>query len=275
MAANRRRHQLSEYGADLIADLRRGQTIAIADVALDPRTSSPQALVAFGTASIVGLLDVPVVKAGRLVAILGVHSERPRFWSAEEVTLAEEIAERTWAGAERARAQAEVTAGEERFRGFAEAASDTLWIADAATGRLDHLSPAFERMWGEPRDRVMSDVAQWAELVHPDDRETAVRCHAEGAGTASGWRVEYRIVRIDGEVRWILDVSFPIHDAAGQVTRRWRHRAGPDRSPGRRGFSAGRARRATVRCSRRSTQDFASSRCCSTASEPWTTGSLK
>ena len=218
MAANRRRHQLADYGADLIADLRRGNTVALSDVALDSRTSSPQALVAFGEASIVGLIDVPVVKAGRLVAILGVHSERPRFWSAEEVKLAEEIAERTWAAAERVRAQAEVTAGEERFREFAEAASDTLWIVDAATGRLDYLSPAFERVWGEPRDGVMSDITRWAEFVHPDDRKAA--CDAL-PNVVAGERVanEYRIVRTDGEVRWILDVGFPIRDASGQVTR--------------------------------------------------------
>ena len=40
MVVNVRRHRLDDYGPELIADLRRGITIAIPDVRLDPRTSS-------------------------------------------------------------------------------------------------------------------------------------------------------------------------------------------------------------------------------------------
>ena len=100
------RHRLDDYGPVFIADLRRGETVAIADVRIDPRTSSSEALAAFSRASILAFLNVPLVKAGRLVAVLAVHSATPRAWSAEEVALAEEIADRTWAAAERARAEA-------------------------------------------------------------------------------------------------------------------------------------------------------------------------
>ena len=47
--------------------------------------------------------------------MLAVHSATLRAWSAEEVALAEEIADRTWAAAERARAEVSLLTAEERY----------------------------------------------------------------------------------------------------------------------------------------------------------------
>ncbi len=110
-------------------------------------------------------------------------------------------------------------ASEARFRGFAESSADTLWIVDAATRQLEYLSPAFERLWGEPRPALMSDLGRWADLVHPED--------LAGSGDAlprvlTGETVvqEYRIVRpSDGATRWIRDTGFPIRDERGRVVR--------------------------------------------------------
>ncbi len=108
--------------------------------------------------------------------------------------------------------------GEARLRQFGEHAADTLWIIDAASGRLDYLSPAFERTWGEGRERIMADLSRWSDFVHPDDRagagEALSRLLAGEPVTA-----EYRIVRADGGVRWIRDVGFAIRDDSGRIAR--------------------------------------------------------
>jgi PAS domain S-box-containing protein len=116
------------------------------------------------------------------------------------------------------RASEQLRESEARFREFGEAASDALRIADAKTGHLEYLSPAFERIWGEPRARVLRDIGRWAEFLHPDDRETGLSGMPR---LLAGERVtnEYRIVRPDGEVRWILDVGFPVLDHSGRVVR--------------------------------------------------------
>ncbi len=107
---------------------------------------------------------------------------------------------------------------EERFRSFAENSADALWIMDAATRRLIYLSPAFERIWGEPREAIMRDLSRWAELVHPEDAERAFialpRLLADETHVA-----EYRIRRPDGGVRWIRNTGFPIRDADGGIIR--------------------------------------------------------
>lgn len=110
---------------------------------------------------------------------------------------------------ERKQAENALRASEGRLRSFAETSSDVLWIVDAETGRLEYLSPAYETVWGEPRDAVMADLGHWATRVHPDDR---VRAGEALEGLRAGRRrmIEYRIVRPDGEVRFIQDTGFPI-----------------------------------------------------------------
>lgn len=106
---------------------------------------------------------------------------------------------------------------EERFREFGENSSDALWIVDVETMQLVYLSPAFERIWGESRDRVVNDLGRWAELIHPDDRELAAQAMPRSfAGHPHV--IDYRIVRPDGEVRWIRDTGFPMRE--GGVVKR-------------------------------------------------------
>ena len=119
--------------------------------------------------------------------------------------------------ARRAQAQA-LRESEARFRSFVENASDVLWIIDAGAQRLEYLSPSYERIWGEPRERVMQDLGRWAELVHPEDRtRAAVALPRALAGETCA--IEYRIVRDDGAMRWILDTGFPIPGPDGRVWR--------------------------------------------------------
>ncbi len=99
------RYPIEEAGSALLTDLERGELVAIADVRDDPRTSSPVTLARFDRASIAALLNVPLVKGGRLVAVLAIYSRDPRAWAAADIALAEQAAERTWAAFGRARAE--------------------------------------------------------------------------------------------------------------------------------------------------------------------------
>ena len=76
---------------------------------------------------------------------------------------------------ERKRAEAALRESEERFRQFAENSSNTLWILNFETMNLEYLSPAFEPVWGEPREGVLGDPSRWSRFLHPDDRATRAR----------------------------------------------------------------------------------------------------
>ncbi len=136
---------LDTFGPAAIAELRGGRTLAVEDCLTDPRAGATYAATwaSIGTRS---LIVVPLVKAGRLRAILYLHEPQPRRWTGEEVHLAREVAERTWDAVERARAEAALRESEARFRLFSEASREGVVVHD---GRfiLD-CSDAYARMYG-------------------------------------------------------------------------------------------------------------------------------
>ncbi len=107
---------------------------------------------------------------------------------------------------------------EAQLRSFVENASEVLWIRNARARRLVYLSPSYESIWGETRDRVLQDLAHWDTTIHPDDRAAALHAIRQALdGLVS--TLEYRIVRPDGSIRWIQNTAFPIRDADGAVVR--------------------------------------------------------
>lgn len=202
------------YPRDLFRSAQRriaeGRTWIVEDAARDTRieASERQYYLDHG---VVAWIDVPLLKEGRLIAALCLVQARPRCWTPAEIAMAEEVAERTWAALERARAEAALRASEERFREFGENSSDALWIVDAETLRLEYLSPAFERIWGESRAAVVAHLSRWSDLIHPDDRAAASRAMPRLLAGET-FVAEYRIRRRDGEVRWIRDAGFPIKE---------------------------------------------------------------
>jgi PAS domain S-box-containing protein len=105
---------------------------------------------------------------------------------------------------------------EERFRQFAAHSVNVLWIVDLDSMRIAYLSPAFERIWGKPRDAMLGDVSRWGESIHSEDRRRAL----DAIGSVRLGEVtteEYRILRPDGAVRWIRNILFPIRDAQRRV----------------------------------------------------------
>jgi signal transduction histidine kinase len=98
---------LDGFGAQLAQELKSDRTIALDDVLADPRSSAHAAR--YRGLGIRAMLAVPLVKDGRLVAILGCASAQPRRWNGEDATLAEDVAERTWAAMERSRAEEALT----------------------------------------------------------------------------------------------------------------------------------------------------------------------
>ena len=105
-----------------------------------------------------------------------------------------------------------------RFRSFVENSRDVLWIIDAEAGRLEYLSPSYEQVWGEPRERIMRDLGRWSATVHPDDR-ARTRESLPRVFAGETYCVEYRILRPDGTVVWMRDTGFPIPGADGRIRR--------------------------------------------------------
>ncbi len=105
---------------------------------------------------------------------------------------------------------------EERFRQMAENIGEVFWLT-ALESRILYVSPAFERIWGRPSEEVFASFDTFLASIHPDDRERSLNDMAHRFETNTD--TEYRIMRPDGEIRWIRDRAFPIRNAQGEIYR--------------------------------------------------------
>lgn len=106
---------------------------------------------------------------------------------------------------------------EERFRQIAEHIQDVLWMTDLEQDQAIYVSPAYEVIWGRASAQLRTEPLAWFDAVHPDDRaHVRAVIDVQWRGT---YETEYRIVRPNGEVRWIWARAFPIHNHHGQVYR--------------------------------------------------------
>ncbi|MEZ0168143.1 PAS domain-containing protein [Microvirga sp. TS319] len=211
------RYLVRDFGTLLEDELKAGHTVQIDDALTDARTAEEGSAGAFLRAGKRASIIAPLLRDNRLVAALYVHQAQLRHWRDDEVTLVQEVAERTWTSILRARAETALRESEERFRQFAEHSTDMLWILNAQTLRIEYISPAVERIWGQsPENFQYRD--QWAETAHPEDRARAIQT-TERVMKGETVVYEYRIVRPDGSMRHIHSTSFPILDEQGRIRR--------------------------------------------------------
>ena len=119
----------------------------------------------------------------------------------------------------RERSEEALRESEEHFSQFAASSSDALWIRDAGTLAMEYTSPAIQTIYGISPDAILGDMTRWVALIEPEDRDTAI-VHIEQAQVGAAVTHEFRIRRpSDGEVRWIRNTDFPLHDALGRVQR--------------------------------------------------------
>jgi PAS domain S-box-containing protein len=105
------RYRLSLFGARAAADQRAGRTLVIRDVAAElPDDDGGRTFRSIGIGAII---CCPLIKHGRLAAMMAVHQTGPRAWSADDVALVRAVVERSWAYIERSRADGELRQAKE------------------------------------------------------------------------------------------------------------------------------------------------------------------
>jgi PAS domain S-box-containing protein len=109
------RQSILVFGDTLIEAGRRGETVASDDVSQDPRVT-PAELEGYRAHQIRAFIAVMLMKGGRLVGSLAVHSATARRWTQAELELVREVGDRIWASVERARAEAALRESEQRYR---------------------------------------------------------------------------------------------------------------------------------------------------------------
>ena len=207
-------YRLSMFGPRAAADQRAGRTLIIRDV--DRELAAAEGADTFNSIGIKALVCCPLVKGGRLAAMMAVHQARPRRWTTDEVRLIEAVVERSWAYIERARVARALRESEAQFRLIADAMPQIVWVT-----RPDGYHEYFNRQWYEfiGLDYEQTKGDQWSNPLHPDDQERARQRWQQSLETGAFYEIEYRFRRHDGEYRWFLARALPVRDSGGQIIR--------------------------------------------------------
>jgi two-component system, sensor histidine kinase and response regulator len=108
------------------------------------------------------------------------------------------------------------------FREFAESIvqhiDEVFFWRDPASLKPYFVSHAYERIWGQSCLSAYADPSSWIESIHPEDLERVTR-EFEHAATTTQAQIEYRIIRPDGDVRWIWARTFSVPTEAGSAMR--------------------------------------------------------
>ncbi|NET59811.1 MAG: CBS domain-containing protein [Symploca sp. SIO2E6] len=106
---------------------------------------------------------------------------------------------------------------EQRFRQMAENIRQVFWMRDPRLEQMIYISPAYEEIWGHSCQSMYQNPQSFLESVHPEDRNrviAALKQQKQGE-----YDVEYRILQLGGQERWIRDQAFPIYDSEGGIDR--------------------------------------------------------
>jgi PAS domain S-box-containing protein len=107
---------------------------------------------------------------------------------------------------EQKQAEQKLRESEERFRLLAENIDQVFWFTELEPERVIYISPAFEQIWGLSPDALYENPRLWIEMIHPEDRSNVQQAFENWvAGQEDTYDIEYRILRHDGEARWIND----------------------------------------------------------------------
>ena len=115
------------------------------------------------------------------------------------------------------RTQAELRESESRLRLAIEGARLGTWDWDLRTAKGSWSPRTVEILGVENGDDITP--RQRTEIMHPDDRERVWREFADAIKSGAGLASDYRIIRPDGEVRWLVSRGALETDTAGVPIR--------------------------------------------------------
>lgn len=107
---------------------------------------------------------------------------------------------------------------EQEFHQMADNIQEIFWVIDAETRKATFVNPAYETITGRSCQSLIEEPSSYERVIHPDDR-THVLAKLEQAAQTGHFDERFRILKPDGEVRWVWVRGFPRKDANGKITR--------------------------------------------------------
>lgn len=192
-------------------------TVIVPDVAVDPRWTRFAGL-AMGH-GLRACWSTPILSAqGRVLGTFALYYREPRSPEAHELAAIQSSARIAGLAIERHKAEAELRSFAERLELATRSAQMGIFDYDVAHNRLVW-DEQMLRIFGVRREEFVGHYDDWRERVHPDDLEAAEASVTAAVEGHKPFGTSFRILRPDGELRFIEAVAILQRDAAGRATR--------------------------------------------------------
>lgn len=178
-------------------------TVVVEDVQSDPRMDDAAVQDLYMGMDIRTIINMPLRAAGRNPVFFYVQGRQARKWTAREVDLVQQVAERLWDSVNRASAEVVKESSDELLTMAFEVAKLGAFERNMATGEV-RVSKDFYKIIGHP-EMQSGGLVEYLSILHKDDRDI----FAKKIATARALRQEYelkdehRILTSAGEVRCI------------------------------------------------------------------------
>lgn len=164
----------------------------------------------------------PLVVFGKSFGAFSLYSDVVNFFDEEEIKLLDELSkdisfalETLIIERDKVQFENKLNESNKRFQRLVNELNDIVWTISIDTLEIIDINEAFTEIYGIPTDELKKNSKLWFEMVHPEDRKIAEESNkqlmSEGYAEA-----EYRIIRPDGRVRWLLDRKSLIYDLEGK-----------------------------------------------------------
>lgn len=168
------------------------------------------------------LLVVPIVVNGAWWGSVGLDQcDEDRVWHETEIEALTVTANTLAAAIGRGLAAALLAESERRFQTLVEQTPAVTYLdefdpAEGGAWTTVYLSPKAADLFGTPMEVWDNGgSSMWTTLVHPDDLDRAQAADRRHVSTGEPLDIELRIVRPDGEIRWVRDQAVIVRDTDG------------------------------------------------------------
>lgn len=115
-------------------------------------------------------------------------------------------------------AEQRLTENQKQLKTISDALDIGIRSLDIHSNTLVYASSGMESFFGLPAGDLMGINRKWTDYIHPDDVENFNK-HFEGLASGIPAQLQYRILDIAGNFKWVDDRLFPSLDSSGDLIR--------------------------------------------------------
>lgn len=115
---------------------------------------------------------------------------------------------------ERKKVAEEILSSKRQFQNLVENITGVYWVNNLETHETIYISPSYETIWGKPVKEIYENPMAFINSIHPDDMNLVMASYHSLTETLKE-NITYRIIRPDGELRWISALVNVVPDSKG------------------------------------------------------------